>query len=172
MEAKIRREQSNLFYSGLAVIVFGVWGSLKNVIYYYLHPEFLEWKNMLEDLPENVDPKLVLILGLIIAALLDFVIRYIIGRGAIRESRRTVSKRKNGYRVLAILYLLVDVFSYAHAVREVFVATSVEELLASYDINNHFIMLIIEITSCWAMIGLIVASFKLRKYERNIEVVI
>ena len=132
MEAKIRREQSNLFYSGLAVIVFGVWGSLKNVIYYYLHPEFLEWKNMLEDLPENVDPKLVLILGLVIIALLDFLIRYVIGRGAIRESRRTVSKRKNGYRVLAILYLLFDVFSYAHAVREVFAATSIEKLLASY----------------------------------------
>ncbi len=172
MEAKIRREQSNLFYSGLAVIVFGVWGAFKNVIYYYLHPEFLDLQSALKELPEDVDPNLVLILVLIFVALMDFLIRYLIGRGAIRESRRTLSKRKNGYRVLAILYLLFDVFSYAHAVREVFAATSIEKLLASYDINNHFIMLIIEITSCWAMIGLIVASFKLRRYERNIEVVI
>lgn len=161
MEAKIRRERETLFLSSLAVILFGVWGSLKVVISYLLNPE--EWIKLASESPEPAVTSAIVIALIIGFVLLDFFFRLSIGLPGIKESRVDGSGKRKIYLILAVLYLVSDVISF----RSIFVPSMAAEdyivFIASGEFIDHLATIIIEGTSCFAVVQLIVSSLKLKR---------
>lgn len=162
MEAKIRREADTLFLSGLAVIVFGIWGMVKIFITYFLNPE--AWVA-----PADVDQDTILvhavIMGaLIVLSLIEISLRLRIGLPAIAESRETGQGKRHYYLFLAVFYLIVDASSFF----SIFIVPGgVVDVAENIDGLDRFTNIIIQATSCYVLLQLIVSSVKLRRLRRD-----
>lgn len=162
MEAKIRREEDTLFLSGLAVIVFGIWGAVKIFIIYFLNPE--AWV-----VPADVDQDTILvhavIMGvLIVLVLIEISLRLRIGLPAIAESRETGLGKRRHYLFLAVFYLIMDASSFL----SIFIVPGgMVDVAENIDEMNRFRNIIIQATSCYVFLQLIVSSLKLRRLRRD-----
>lgn len=164
MEAKIRRERETLFLSSLAVIIFGVWGSTKVLISYLIDPE--TWIRLVSDSSEPALTETHVAVLLVLFFLLDIGIRLGIGLPGIKESRANAPGKKVIYLILAVVYLVIDILAY----RSTFAATlkeiNLDYILENGGIMDPFAMIIIEGTSCFAIVQMILSSLQL-KYLRH-----
>ena len=106
MEADIRHQQYTLFYSGMAVLFFGIWGILKLCIKFYHNPITID--------PELLDPGedaqfalLLLILLYVALIAIDSIIRLYIGLCAVSEGRGRW--KHSVYLVITAVYLIVNI---------------------------------------------------------------
>ena len=165
MEAKIRRERETLFLSSLAVIIFCVWGSAKVLFSYVLDPE-----NWIRYVTGSANPAITRgeTAAIIVAFILvNFLFRLSIGLPAIKESRADGSGKRVIYIILAFLCLAMEVSTYW----AVFVlpkqSGDIVTALVTGELSGPLAMLIIEITSCFAIIQLIISSLKLKYLRRK-----
>lgn len=168
MEAKIRRQQNNLFFSSLAIILFGAWGSLRVVIFNYLNPDVV-----LNQLDSPLDPttlKIIMVTVTVVVGIMDVLIRLRIGLPAIRESRGIVHKKKNTYLTLAIIYLCADIYGLFSFVFSTYEYVSNGQYAEAYN-SIKMTSSIIQLTSCIAISQLVIATIKLKKLRRRIATV-
>ena len=164
MEAKIRRERETLFLSSLAVILFFIWGSAKVLFSYILDP--INW---IKNVTGSENPSItetgttVIIIAYI---LLNLIFRLCIGLPAIKEARADSSGKRVVYIVLAAICLVMEVGTFRSAVIVPIQGGNIQKLIESGEIVGPLAMFVIEITSCLALVQLIISSLKL-KYLRH-----
>jgi hypothetical protein len=158
MEAKIRRERETLFMSSLAVILFFVWGSAKVLFSYIMDPvTWLQYVSGSDD-PAITQGKTTAIIAAYI--LVNLIFRLCIGLPAIKECRQNSSGKRFVYIIHAVICLVMDVLTFRSAV--ILPIESGEYTT----IIGPLAMIVIEITSCYAIVQLIISSLKL-KYLRH-----
>lgn len=144
-ENDVRRYKSTLIYSGMAVVVFAVWGALKLFILDLVDPALIQ-----RFLTQNG-----MVAGFTLLGFIDLLLRFFIGLSAIGEGK---GKKKSGvYLVVGGLYLGVGFAGYVFLVAPYILGAFVWGLAAS---------ILIDATSCIAMVLIIRASLGLRKLAK------
>lgn len=122
MEVELRRYQNYLQCSGIAVILFAVWGSIKSIAFLISN-----WGTWLLSQPEEIQQiletalaRIIIIFILGFFSLITIMIHFWLGKGAIFESRGKRLKRPYvaGAVLLAILTITGIFLSLFHAVSE------------------------------------------------------
>ncbi len=142
LDRYIRKYRSILRVSGLAVIVFGIWSIIKGVLSTLIDTSYL-----------MIDEKLLVPVIVIVAVVVcvDLAFRLIVGIGAISEGRG--EKRSAAYLVLVGIMILFSMVSLFFTI-----ATSAEK-----NIIELIVELLVEGTSMFSLIEVMVFSIKLRK---------
>lgn len=111
-EAKIRKQQMMLIYSGTGVILFGIWSILQMAVMWYLDREhFISVITVDEEIPIPAYLfERILIITVIVLISLILLARAYIGSCAIREGYGHCKKHK-GYIYVAIVFALLMIFS-------------------------------------------------------------
>lgn len=156
MEAYIRRNESLLIYSGMATIVFGFWNIAKVFMLRFMDP-----KKMIKfmNIDMEIDETLLLNIGfgvVLFFLILGMGIRLFVGLRAIEEGRG--KKRSISYIVLAVIQVCAGLYS------------AMSNLLNYHewiDYTEQFTTVILEITSCFAYFGIIIAAIRLRRCASN-----
>ncbi|MDO4804883.1 MAG: hypothetical protein Q4A32_08700 [Lachnospiraceae bacterium] len=170
MEAKFRHQQYILFYSGLAVILFGVWGVIKVIASQLIAP--INWTAVITNTNPNADAEAVSIFFNIvgysilgIVCLFEILSRLFIGLSAIRESRG--HKRNVFYLVFTVLYFVLNFYSG--------VSSLIQMAKGSYDYNidpishESIITVIIDLTSQLSLFLVFTASCQARWLRQAIR---
>ncbi len=159
MDVKIRKAQSNLVSAGVGILVFAVWSVVRTTIFY-----FSGESTLLDSVPEDARTNLLIritIIMLVIVTLVDLLFRVNISRSAIAEGKGI--KKKNGYLVCAMFLVLV--YSAAIAIYAAGAIGKINdiELLKM----ETLITLIVDSTSLYMLLLMIVSAFRLRKLLRQ-----
>lgn len=162
MTALIYKHRTNLIYSGLAVMAFGLWGIVRVLALFYLEKSRLIEVAEISILENNVDISVETILTISMllvfsAFLIDLAFRLFVGLSAIQEGRGR--NKRITYLVFSILYLVFTVCV------DILIGISLERDFFSV---SHIIVVIIDITSCIAYIVIIRSSLTIRHLERSI----
>lgn len=160
MTAKIRKHQTTLICSGLAVIAFGLWSVVRSFLLFFFNLSFIRaaaTEMVLAEHPElSVD--LVLVVSAILAILMlgaDLIFRLFVGLSALAEGG---GKRKRiVYVVLSALYLVFSLCSDASIVLAELDALTMETVTAVF----------VDFSSCIAFYEVIRSSLAIRRYERG-----
>lgn len=157
MSAEIRRHQTTLICSGLAVIAFGFWSIVRALL--------VLWFNMTQirqtasaQMPEegvivSVDTViLITVIGIFVMLILDLFFRLYVGFAAVAEGNG--KPRRIRYIVYSVLFLVFSVSSQVM----LFVSSAREELTVKI-----FVTLFIEISSNIAFVEIIRSSLAIRR---------
>ena len=160
MDVKIRKAQTNLVSAGVGILVFAVWSVVRTTIFYFSGESTL-LDGVPEDVRTNLLIKITTIIMLVIVTLVDLLFRVNISRSAIAEGKGI--KKKNGYLVCAMFLVLV--YSAAIAIYAVGAIGKINdiELLKM----ETLITLIVDSTSLYMLLLMIVSAFRLRKLLRQ-----
>ncbi|MCR5034747.1 MAG: hypothetical protein K6B42_04930 [Clostridia bacterium] len=155
MDSAYRKYQTNLLFSGLAIMAFGLWSAVKLIVYLTLHPELITNYVAIEAVDFSV-VKVVFyaIFGLLI--LFSLLLHFFIGSSAVRDARRK-TKLRTPYLIVSVLYGLSLFMSSAHAL---------PILNAEGGSEKMFTTFIIDATSILALVIIIVSSHKLNKIRK------
>ena len=155
---RIRKYSNRLTMAGRAVIIFGLWSSLRVVILALLGMDdtFSDSFNVARDLAANVENKAavyaIATVVVVFALVIPFLINLFIGRRAIMEG--TGKKSTTVYLVVAALLLALTIFSLIYGGSE-------DEF---YEI--WIASIIVDITLCGAYIDVIYSAIRLKKCSR------
>lgn len=162
MEAKIRREADTLFLSGVAVIAFGIWGAVKICITYFWAPK--AWMKVTDVDIDLLYMQIITVVIILVLCFIDIFIRYSIGRPAMEESREIGQGKGNRYLIFAVIYVALDVVGFL----SVFIAPGgAGDVSQDIDTMDQLTNILIEASSCYALLQLIVSSLKLRRLRRD-----
>ena len=173
-ETKLRKYEHALVISGVGVIAFGIWSIVKATIYFILIPlERLSKTKMGDDLAElqslgMTDRGTGYLIAVIIlfALVVDFALRLYIGRSAIRDGRR-LKKKRFTYVVLA---MFVSVSLISNLVERCIALGSDEPTMWSDALTSANVSVVVDITSLFALIEVIVAAIMVRRLRRELEI--
>lgn len=167
LTAGVRRCRDNLYYSGRAVLWFGIWNMVKVALQIYFNKG---WSSQIIDeeafqaLSEFIDPESLLIIMeeimFLIFAGTDMLIRAFIAVNAMKAGKG--KKHKKAYVVVAALYVALSVGAYIYSM--FYYINNVEEAG-----STSMVSLIIEITSLFAMVMIIVSASKLKGLKKRID---
>lgn len=155
MSAQIRKHQTILICSGLAVIGFGLWSIVRTIMFVYLDPlqfseMFIEQDQVSEELYRAI---VIAVLAVLLA--LDLLFRLYVGLNAIRLGQG--QKRKKRFIFFSAAFLIISLCSdfsfFLSAVRGSFTT----EVFAS---------LIVDITNCIAFYRIITSSLALLRLSK------
>lgn len=160
MTAEIRRHQTTLVCSGLAVIAFGLWSIVRAFLVLFFNMASVRAAAASQMPAEGVELPLdtiitVTCIVIFVVLFLDLVIRSYVGFSAIAEGNG--KKKRIHYIVYSILFL---VFSLGGQLM-LFISSAREELTVSVVIS-----LLIEISSNIAFVEIIRSSLAIRRYAR------
>lgn len=159
MEAKIRQNQDILKISGKALIILGLWTIIRIFLLKFLDPELL---NSFLAFPtsEYFDASSYgsMFVFVIVVLVVDLIFRFVIGGMAISEGNG--KKRSVVYIILAILYTISSLGGNAFVVINLSEDVSVLTPLSS---------VLIDLTSCLALIAIIVSSISIRVLMKKAE---
>lgn len=151
MEADIRHQQYTLFFSGLAVLFFGIWGILKLCVKFYHNPITID-SNLLDPGEDAQFALLLLILLYIAVIAIDSVIRLYIGLCAVSEGRGRW--KHSVYLVITAVYLianilmsfstLIDIFDWEMFIKDPkFFEETFTTILIDMTCNISFVLILI-----------------------------
>lgn len=156
MSAKMRKHQTTLICSGVAVIAFGLWSILRTMMMLIFRKSY--FRELLAgngDIPVELSTK-ILYITIFVMLILDLLFRLYAGMKAIREG--SGKHRRITYIILSILYVAffvsMDVFLFF------------DDYGRGVNIEN-IAGLIIDLTTQIAFIEIIVSSIALRLYEHR-----
>lgn len=162
-EAKIRKQQSILICSGIAVILFGVWSIARIVLLRFIdktHYVSYFGLDTIPDIPDISDAQFanLFMIFLVILLFIDLIIRTYIGLSAIREGQGKYKKHVT-YIVVAAICALISISSDIPNAILYFKGESTLELCLSavIDISIHI-----------ATIEIVISAIRLRKYNREL----
>lgn len=155
MSAKIRKHQHTLVHSGLALILFGLWGILRLSVMIIQNGSVIA-----EMIPKDpiLTPKqaLILVYSLVfVVAAGDLLVRLYVGIRAIQEGRGR--SRRITYVVISVVVLALYAYSDI-----TFFGTSLYKGLTTEAVAT----IIVDFTSCIAFWEIIFASLAIRRYRR------
>ncbi len=156
MDAKIRKYQDILRISGKAVVLFGVWSIIRLLVLKFFDPDTIEAAFINPALGINDKGMADMVFDIaIITLIIDLVFRLIIGRCAVSEGEG--KKRSVVYIIFAIIYvvytIVIEVLDIVNPFRR--------------DIDLLYISTwVIDLTTCMAIIEIVISSIKLRKLKK------
>lgn len=157
MEKELRKQQNILGISGLAVIAFGLWSLLKMIVFAIATPG--GFSEVIGIGTVETDGELglsVYVIAAVIALLVDFAVRFLIGFSARAESK---GKKKSIFYLLAAGFLvLLSVMSIITTFTTLFVSSLLGGVVA----------IIVELTSLFAYLEVIISSVKCRKLRKKL----
>lgn len=154
MSAKMRKHQTTLICSGVAVIAFGLWSILRTMMMLIFRKEYLRGLFVENgDIPLELLTKIVYI-TVFVVLIIDLLFRLYAGMHAIREG--SGRHKRITYVILSILYVVF------------FVSMDFYLLFGNFgrDISADDVAgVIIDLTTQIAFIEIIRSSIALRRYE-------
>lgn len=150
LETKIRKYSTNMRLSAYGVILFGAWSVIKGILYLVFNTGVFDALLGIGSIPK--ESKTLAISVLFAIQVLDLIVRILIGRAAILESKG--HKRGIGYIIIG--FLLISFYVY----NDVANFPSVFELGSTNMIIDQIVSLILDITSIYAMADLIYSSIR------------
>ena len=156
MEAEYRRQQTNLFFSGLAMIAFGLWSAIKLTMYTTMFPENIEklvTNENTKDVP--LDVVIPIVIGVVIAFIL--VLHFFIGLSAVRDARRKTRLRIPN-TVVAAMYAAAIFISNLMTIGHLGEEGKAEDFATS---------VLIDLTSIIALVIIITSSAKLSRLRKQ-----
>lgn len=164
MSAEIRRHQTTLICSGVAVIAFGLWSIVRSFLWLFFDNALIQ--NMIDEearsgiLAEISADKILTAFYIAIAVLvfLDLCLRIYVGLSAVSEGRG--KHRRITYVILSCLFLAVSLYSDLSLLISYMPDALTLETVASF---------IVEFSSLIAFVEIIRASLRIRKYNRSTE---
>ena len=159
MEARIRQNQDILKISGKALIILGLWTIVRLFLLRFLEPELLHHFLTTPDM-EYTDPVIydILFSVVIIALVIDLVFRLFIGLSSISEGKG--KKKTPVYIIFAILYALVCLST------DIYVIATIPD---SQSKLSSISSLLIDLTSCLALVAITVSSISIRVLRKKSE---
>ncbi len=157
MQKELRKNESILATSGVAVLAFAIWSIIKIVLYVAFSPAMSAVEADLTEL-QGIDEGTVLTILIVIIAvsLVDVGIRIYVGLSARGESKG--KKKTILYLILAIIIAIYSVLNIVSFFQPGYME-SVADLI---------ITLVVELTSLFAVIELIVSGIKVRSLRKKI----
>lgn len=155
MEAAYRRHQTNLLFSGLAIMAFGLWSAIKLIMYMTLRPEEIITTRGLEMLDPST-AKVVMVVTFGIVIFFSLLVHFFIGSSAVRDARRK-TKLRIPYIVLSALYVVSITMSSAQNILLLAGEGGREKLFTTF---------FIDATSILALVIIIVSSHKLNNIRK------
>lgn len=160
MTAKIRRHQTTLICSGLAVIAFGFWSIVRAILVLWFNMAQVRAaaeENMPVDALFSFDTLLTIsFVAVFVFLFMDLAFRFYVGLSALSEGNG--KQRRVTYIVLSALFLASSLCGQL----ALFVSSAKEELTMKI-----IVTLIIEISSNIAFIEIIRSSLAIRRYFRR-----
>lgn len=156
MDAAYRKYQTNLLFSGLAIMAFGLWSAIKLIVYLTLYPEQITAILHVEGLDEFM-LRIVTIIAFGTIIFFSLVMHFFIGSSAVRDARRK-TKLRIPYIIVSVFYALSLFMSSAHALPRLNAEDGSEEMFTTF---------IIDATSILALVIIIVSSHKLNKIRKK-----
>lgn len=155
MEARIRQHQNILIYSGMGVILFGVWSMAKMALFQLMDEKGIEGLIEIAD-QDMLEYRFVVELIVIVLMLMDLLLRVYVGMNAIRIGKQ--GKCSKRFLVITILYILVSAFT-------------VVSLALNMNIQEDYFLdnvanFLIDLTSFVALTEIICSTWKLRRLSR------
>ena len=157
MDAEYRRNQTNLRYSGAAIIVLAIWAEIKMMVFYALNPDlYLGYIDPETDpmILKYVDVIAFVLLG--IFGLLILLLHVYLGRSAIRDARG--EKKHRFYTIVASVVLLLTFFN------------DIWTMVMKYrgKVNDmHYTTYLIDITTVVALVIIVYSSHNLNRIRRQ-----
>ncbi len=166
METELRHQQYIVFYSGLAVLAFGIWSAIKLFISLSIRP--VQWVDYLqitdlEDEYRGIFNALTTIFVYIVL-FIDSIFRLYICRSAIKESLGR--KKRVTYLIIALLLFVVNILLSLDTLQEMLHGIySSRGFFASEDTLTT---VFIEITSHLSLLMLVISGIRIRILRRKI----
>ena len=148
MEQKLRKYQSILGISGIATIVFGVWGIIKTILFMVLDPYRIDGS--------TIDIKamyLQFIIWVIVYVVIDLFLRVFVGLSARAESKG--KKTSILYLIFAGILIIVSLFWIIRTFL----------LIKEIDLMDILTSVIIDLISLFALTETLIYGIKLKKLK-------
>ena len=156
-ERELRRYQSILSASGMAVIAFGIWSIVKTTLLVLTRASELNLQQMIQDAGAPKWAIMLLLVILVPLVNIDVFLRIYVGLSARKEAAG--KKKRIVYLVIAWIVLILGILSII-----AFFGSSFTE-----DPGDAIVTLIIEATSVFAMINLIRSAGRVRELRKTLN---
>ncbi len=160
LEARIRKQQSNLICSGLGMILFGAWSIVRFILMVFFKDGFIyDALNSIEAV-QNIPRDLMfnIIIAIVLFFLfIDFFIRIYVGRVAIGVGRGRYRKHI-AYIIIAIIYAAV------------ILSSDINALIGHINTGGEmreYVEILIDMTVNIATVEIIIAAIRLRILEKK-----
>ena len=154
---KKRLYGDRLVLSGRALIILGIWSSIKAIIIFYLAlPQISEFVTEGDIVPEEIvrNVKLILMAIFVIIVAIVFLFHLYIGRSAMKNGYG--KKRTTFYLVLTVIAIISTI------------ASDVQIVMEGLDIIDLASM-VVDLTVVYACCDILYSAVKLRKIEKKTE---
>ena len=158
MEAAYRKHQTNLLFSGLAIMAFGLWSAVKLIVYLTLHPEVITNIVAVEAL-EYSESKIKVFFFVFFGffVFVSLMLHFFIGSSAVRDARRK-TRLRIPYITVSVIYAFLLITNGVH----------IFPTLAAEEGGGHlFTTIVIDATSLLALAIIVVSSHKLNKIRKK-----
>ena len=157
MLLELRKEETDLRIIGIGVIAFGLWSAAKALLFEIL-PNTQRAMVRSDVLEENV-PVWIYFAGVIIAIIVDLLLRLKIGRSALAESRG--QKAGSLYLVITLLMTVL----YTVAVISDILGNDAQKM----EITDRAVKLIVDFTSTALLLDLFLSALHVRMLRRQLQ---
>lgn len=157
IEARIRKQQAILIYSGMGIIIFGVWSIVRLLLLRYLDAQHFVDMLVPENAIEYSDYEWLVLVIVVLMLLIDLMVRTYIGVSAIMEGYGRYRKRCV-YIVVAAICAIVSISVDIIEIKSFFTGDTNFEM---------FLSAIVDITIHIATIEVVVAAIKLRMINKK-----
>ena len=154
---KKRLYGDRLVLSGRALIILGIWSSIKAIILFYLAlPQISEFVTEGDIVPEEIvrNVKLILMAIFVILIAIVFLFHFYIGRSAMKNGYG--KKRTTFYLVLTVIAIISTI------------ASDVQIVMEGLDIIDLASM-VVDLTVVYACCDILYSAIKLRTIEKKTE---
>lgn len=154
IEAKIRKQQNILMYSGIFMIIFGIWSIIRIILMRYMDEnQFLDLFSSIDDLSvEQIET--ICFMLLLAFLILDLCARLYVGLSALKEGRGLYKKHVT-YIIVAFIYAVV------------FISYDIIFIFEEKFVVDDVIDAVLDITTNIATIKIVMASIRVRIYEKE-----
>ncbi len=157
MDAELRKKESVLFYSGMALIVFTIWSVTKTIIAGVVNPA--ELKGLFTDIVGYQERRIYFLIAMVIYAVVvavEIVFHFYIGISSIKDSRG--ESKSIVYIIVAFIFLLLNIV--------VIVYTYFIDRIEHFGMNE-FASLIIDATSLYILVEIVISGFQIRSIRKK-----
>ena len=162
LQRKMRRSQTTLITTGLAVIIFGGWNIIKMVMLILFAPQTMHmyWEETLS-VAGSYDKFYDTVFNIVNIVLLFifFLVRFYIGRAAIAEG--SGRRRSCVYIILACIMACADMLEISNIARNLDMNSQL--------LTNNIVTIIVDATALILLIEMIISAIKVRKMMRIAE---
>lgn len=153
----LRRCEDNLYVSGWGVVIMGIWSVLRPIIQFMLGSSvFSDLKSKTKNSPAAA----IVIVGIFVALIMIAVLglHLYTGLNAIKAAKG--KNHKKGYLITAIITLCISLLSLIAYKDSLSITESIATLIAS---------ILVDLTTIYIFITLIVSTVKIRKIKKEQE---